>query len=250
MLKHVVWARDIRGLDPSSKLVLITICSHVGKEGIAWPSIRKLSEETGLTERCIYMKINELEGSGYLSRHKKLSENGKTMNTNYTINMKLNYTNSDQSYLVPPLNTVQGEGEPGSGGRVNTVHPLYNETKVHIKSKYIKKIYKRKIKSETELAEDYVYDASAKTLASEFSLNITFELAKFKDHAISHGRKCKDWNAAFRNWLRTAHQYNLKRGTNVKQSKPETERERSWRETRAVLGIDAEGNFVKPSRVD
>lgn len=37
------------------------------------------------------------------------------------------------------------------------------------------------------------------------------ETEKFRTHAVANGRTCKDWNAAFRNWLINADQYRSQR---------------------------------------
>ena len=39
------------------------------------------------------------------------------------------------------------------------------------------------------------------------------ETSKFKDHALSHDRRCKDWVAAWRNWMRGAYERGKTAGT-------------------------------------
>lgn len=41
-------------------------------------------------------------------------------------------------------------------------------------------------------------------LASELSVDLDAETAKFRDHATANGKTYRDWDAAFRNWLRNA----------------------------------------------
>ncbi len=42
------------------------------------------------------------------------------------------------------------------------------------------------------------------------------ELARFSDHAREKGRVSRDWNAAFRNWVRKAQDFDAERGRSVK----------------------------------
>lgn len=54
------------------------------------------------------------------------------------------------------------------------------------------------------LPVDFTFDQRAEELAKGFGLNPHKEFAAFKDHAAAKGRICKDWQAAFRNWLRNS----------------------------------------------
>lgn len=49
---------------------------------------------------------------------------------------------------------------------------------------------------------EFTFDERANELAQSYGLNPHKELAAFRDHAAAKGRICKDWQAAFRNWLR------------------------------------------------
>ena len=62
------------------------------------------------------------------------------------------------------------------------------------------------------LPEDFEIDERGKALAESYGLNPFKEFAAFKDHAASKGRLCKDWQAAYRNWLRNSVKFK-ERGT-------------------------------------
>lgn len=55
-----------RSLPPTERFVLVTIAYHLGKNTHAWPSIRRLSEETGFAERTIQRTIRKLQSLGFL----------------------------------------------------------------------------------------------------------------------------------------------------------------------------------------
>lgn len=60
-----VWATPMA---PSEKLVLLALADWSGPDGDCWPSIAKLSEKSGLSERSVQGIIKSLVESGHLSR--------------------------------------------------------------------------------------------------------------------------------------------------------------------------------------
>jgi len=69
------------------------------------------------------------------------------------------------------------------------------------------KTAKRRRKPETALPDSWRPNDSHNKLARELGLSTEearFELDQFRDHAQQNDRRCRDWDAAFRNWLRIA----------------------------------------------
>ena len=56
----------------------------------------------------------------------------------------------------------------------------------------------------TSFPNNWACDAEMLKLAAGFNLNGAAEFAAFKDHALANDRRCKDWTAAYRNWVRKA----------------------------------------------
>lgn len=52
--------------------------------------------------------------------------------------------------------------------------------------------------------DGFAFDARAEALAKSYGLNPHKELAAFRDHHAAKGTLFKDWQAAYRNWLRNA----------------------------------------------
>lgn len=65
----------------------------------------------------------------------------------------------------------------------------------------------RRAKRAVQIPDTWEPTAAHKEQASELHLNLTTEADKFRDHARANGRTAKDWDAAFRNWLRKAAEY-------------------------------------------
>jgi hypothetical protein len=59
-------------------------------------------------------------------------------------------------------------------------------------------------KKATSLPSDWAPSQKHQELAAELGVDLTSELAKFRDHAIANGKTFKDWDAGFRTWLRNA----------------------------------------------
>jgi hypothetical protein len=48
------------GLDPSAKAVLLALAFHANRDGVAWPRLGILQDDTGLTERTIERALDRL----------------------------------------------------------------------------------------------------------------------------------------------------------------------------------------------
>lgn len=59
-------------------------------------------------------------------------------------------------------------------------------------------------KVETPLPADWQPNPTHQRLATERGLDLSLSADDFRDHAATKGRKCVDWDAAFRMWIRKA----------------------------------------------
>ena len=88
------------------------------------------------------------------------------------------------------------------------------------------------------------------------SARIGFEVDKFRDHAKATGRTAKDWDAAFRNWVRKAMEFSQARGTSTPGGPPAkwVEHEQNRREITKRLIEESEnasndqGNLISDGR--
>jgi hypothetical protein len=74
-------------------------------------------------------------------------------------------------------------------------------------------------------------------LASELALDVTAECVKFRDYHLAHGRVMKDWDAAFRTWLRNAVTYSQPRliaGRRASVIQPRAPDDAPWRQSAEV----------------
>jgi hypothetical protein len=64
----------------------------------------------------------------------------------------------------------------------------------------------------TSWPDGFTYDERAEKLADGYKLNVHKEFAAFRDHHCAVGSVMKDWQAAFRQWLRRAQYYASRNG--------------------------------------
>jgi hypothetical protein len=91
-------------------------------------------------------------------------------------------------------------------------------------------------KRATVLPADFAPDDTARTLAASLALDVTAELAKFRDYYAMTGKTGKDWQAGFRNWLTKAADF--RGGRPQARASPMNARE----ESRRAAGISIFGN--------
>lgn len=65
-------------------------------------------------------------------------------------------------------------------------------------------------KPKISLPNDMAYNQSHIDLAKKLNIDVDRALEDFKDHALTNDRRCSDWNAAFRNWIRKANDFRPK----------------------------------------
>ena len=71
---------------------------------------------------------------------------------------------------------------------------------------------KRVINRGCAIPEDFVFNERAEEMAKGYGVNVHKELAAFRDYHVANGTVFKDWQAAFRTWLRNAVKFAAKGG--------------------------------------
>lgn len=79
------WAKEIVGLSPLEKWLLVTIADYYNdKEKRAWPARTELSRRTGMSVRSITRQISSLESKGWILVERWFNNNtGKNLNNRY-----------------------------------------------------------------------------------------------------------------------------------------------------------------------
>ena len=107
MSGHVLsWAYKQTAGSASAKAVLVKLADNANDEGVCWPSIRRIADETELGRSTVISKIQELQNAGLISVQRR--RDGQRQGTSvYQLHIARD-ANADPKIL--------GEGDPSSQG--------------------------------------------------------------------------------------------------------------------------------------
>lgn len=96
------WAKNLEGLPPPQKNVLITLADFFNdEEGYAWPSQHKMAIVTGYERSTIIRALKALEAKGYITISKTTRNNGRFSRNMYKL---YRVADSHQPESVPAQN--------------------------------------------------------------------------------------------------------------------------------------------------
>lgn len=78
------WARTVRNLDASDKLVLLLLADHADDAGLCWPSVAGLAEDGCMGERTVQRALNSLVAAGLVARE---GNGGRGLTRRYTLSL-------------------------------------------------------------------------------------------------------------------------------------------------------------------
>lgn len=124
--KAIAWAFECRGLTPVTRNVLFVLADSADKYGKCWPSVGTIARCAEVSERSVQYAVKELEAIG-VHRARREDPTGRTTSTMYQLPPPACVFQCDESDLESEggrVQTVQGEGANGAGGRVHAAAPL------------------------------------------------------------------------------------------------------------------------------
>jgi hypothetical protein len=194
---------------PRAKLVLLGIANHEGENG-AYPSISTLAKYANASERSVKRDIQELVDLGELIVHAQAAP----VNTQYKPN--LYFTNLSG---VTDRHPSEASGVTGEVSRGDTVGTL-NVKKHNLKTTKLKT--SKSEKNSTHLNSDYKPHPDSWLVMQEHfpHIDLKLETHAFIDYWTSKtgsGSMKKDWDATWRNWIRSAHKRMMQSTTYKKQ---------------------------------
>ena len=188
----------------------------------AFPSRQTLAKRAHCHIKSVDRAIEELEKIGALKKsHRKIGDS-------YASNL----------YVLRRVVTPESLGRDTAVSRVGTPESLGRDTSVHLTRTIELEPEKQEplSRSKPKNADDYEPSEKIRnTFDADWpGLRLDLELEKFKDYHASKGSTFKDWDRAFKTWLRKASEWN-----------PEAKRLRAWaefeKETERLIA-EEEGN--------
>ena len=225
--------------DSTAKLLLIVLADYANDEGMAWPSVKTMAEETEKSERSIQLLLRKLEQMRLIRKGDqklvaKYAKGRRPVVYKLFPKTKKGETPMDatvergETHFTPETGCT-GETDftpqvkPTSPEGCNPLHPTGETHFVSgVKPTSPKPSQEPSIEPSRESTRanktdttrlqalaNLTPDQSHRQLADEIGLDLDAELAKFRDHAIAGGHLPADPAAAFRNWLRRGRELRL-----------------------------------------
>ena len=198
-----VWAVD---LPHSEKIVLLALADNANDEGACYPSVATLMQKCGMSDRSIQRSIVRLHELGHLTCHYRTGRS-----TVYTVHPRQAVT---PDRLSPP---TQRRGTPDTVSpppptlchpTPDTVSPLTVIEPSIEPSPNLKSARAARVERATRLPADFELTVERQSIAVKEARDPEREFANFKDYwtaASGANARKHDWDAAWRNWCRRAH---------------------------------------------
>ena len=220
-------------------LLALALADHADDDGNnIFPSVQKLAAKTRQSERTVQYQLRRMEDSGWLLRvgHGK---GGRSQTTEYRISPLWLKGAEIAPIQKGAIDDEKGATDDTKGcnleqERVQRVAPANNRHRT-IKEPSVTVIgagaQKREPNRATVLPDDFKPNDTAAAMAAELGVSLTAEQAAFTDHHTANGSTFKDWQAAFRTWLRNAARFARRdAGRSARRDTGETAYQRSMRE--------------------
>ncbi|MEV4001013.1 hypothetical protein [Actinomadura sp. NPDC049753] len=228
------------GLPSPSRLILFVLLTHVTNGTLVvpseyTPSLSLLAEETGLSRRAVADHLNRVEAEGWLKRLRPPVQKARTekARTSYRITIPAALLASAPDALVqevhqtpasaggalaqkePQVTTSAGDAlvqevhRASAGGAHNPTYSSSSPSEKKRQGGVGGRASRRK--PETPAPEIFPVTASMRAWARDHERRITVDLddqtERFLNHARQNDRRCRDWQAAWRNWILKAQDF-------------------------------------------
>lgn len=217
-VKHVQFALDgVPGLNAGQRLTLVSLGEWANDEGICWPSHDTIARRVGVSRRQVIRIIEQLEEKGIVVRVER-KQHSNVYQLRCDIAMSHVTSRADVADVTPMTHQDVTSSAPdvtSSTSRCDIAmspEPLEPPIEPPIEPPVI-----AHAKKACQLPDGYgppveLVQWAVRDLGLA-SGDVWMETDKFRDYHLSKGSLFKDWNAAWRNWMRKAVEYGAQRRT-------------------------------------
>lgn len=198
-----VWERA--DLDPYERLVMLCLADHADDDGRCYPAVSRLVARTGMKERGVQTVVKRLQAKGFIAIEANAGRRGANL---YTI-ISTPAPDAPPHGMHPaphaptpapdaphPRTPCGGTPAPGapepSLNHHRTVRNRQREARACA------------LPSDWTPSDRNIEDAEAGGFTAK---ETDHEARAFRDHHLAKGTRFKDWDAAWRNWLRRSRQF-------------------------------------------
>lgn len=201
-------------------LLALALADHASDDGSrVYPSIKALAEKTRQSERSVQYQLRRMQESGWLILVNS-GNGGRSMHSEYRIS--LDWIKGAE---IAPLekgatDDAKGANDSTKGRnqeqeRVQPVAPANNRHRTINEPSGIVDADAAKSQTgrATALPDGFEPNETCDRLAGELGLVVSTEQDAFEDHHRANGTTFKDWQAAFRTWLRNSAKFSQRQLT-------------------------------------
>lgn len=235
-------------------LLALALADHASDDGTrVYPSIKALAEKTRQSERTIQYQLRRMEESGWLILV-NAGNGGRSMTSEYRISPEW-----IKGAEIAPIQKGATDDKKGATDntkgcnprqkRVQPIAPANNHHRTINEPSLNRVVAAAPAKPSrgTTAPSGFTPDQTAHDIAASTGVNLQAELANFLDHHAARGTVFKDWQAAFRTWLRNAVKFGQRASTagGVRmgpQGKPS--RHSGFDQLDYTTGVHADGSFA------
>ena len=196
---------ESRTLGPTERLIMLALADHADDDGRCYPSILRLCERTGLSERAVQTNVKALSEKGYL----RVIVGGGKGNANVYF-VSPNPAAQTPYQMHPAADAPQTPQQMRSNPAADAPEPSGT-----IKEPSIEAAPRRRRKPEVPIPPNWV--PNEKNLSDARERNFTeqeirHEAAQFRDRHLAKGSLFRDWDAAWRTWLGNVRKFQSRGG--------------------------------------
>jgi DNA-binding Lrp family transcriptional regulator len=180
-----VW--DLQAETHTQKLVLLALADNANDESGCWPAIGTIAKKCNLSPQGVRDQIDRLEELGLLTLEHRFTKEGRQTSNFYRLHLH-----------VGRVNGVEGEGQPGVGGRVNAVDP--NHHKEPSLKKERRKSLSNASQAEGEKRQRECHEAYVKATGHQVRYDLHLKLWRVFDQAGYSAQNVRDVVSAKKAW--------------------------------------------------
>ena len=192
-------------------LLALALADHASDDGTrVFPSIKALAEKTRQSERSVQYQLRRMQESGWLILV-NAGNGGRSMHSEYRISIDWIKGAEIAPFQKGATDDEKGANDSTKGcnpqqKRVQPIAPANNRHRTINEPSGIVDADASQTKTARAIAlpDDFVPNETAEQLAGELGLVLSHEQDAFEDHHKANGSTFKDWQAAFRTWLRNS----------------------------------------------
>lgn len=202
-------------------LLALALADHASDDGSRiFPSVEQLAEKTRQSVRSVQYQLRRMQDAGWLILV-NAGNGGRQMHSEYRISLDWIKGAEIAPFKKGANDDLKGAIHDGNGAihdkkgcnprqeTVQRVAPLNNRHRTIIEPSLVcdAAAPKPKTTRATVLPADFMPNDTALAMAKDLGLSIAAEQAAFEDHHSAKGTTFKDWQAAFRTWLRNSDKF-------------------------------------------